>query len=100
MFAKIIHNGDIKLEFCANVEIFDGKADTVYKAIVDWLQSVGVNINRVSGFGSDDAAVMTGKKAGVGVKLKADNPRIIHIWCAAHRLALVSFWAAKRIPYL
>ncbi|XP_060599728.1 uncharacterized protein C17orf113-like [Ruditapes philippinarum] len=88
MFAKIIHNGELKLEFCANVDIVDGKAETVYKEIINWLGSVGVNVDKVSGFGSDGASVMTGRKAGVGVKLKADNPRIIHIWCAAHRLAL------------
>lgn len=100
MFAKIIHNGELKLEFCANVDIVDGKAETVYKEIINWLGSVGVNVDKVSGFGSDGASVMAGRKAGVGVKLKADNPRIIHIWCAAHRLALVSYWAAKRVSYL
>ena len=100
MFCKIIHDGQIKVEFCANVDMIDGKAETIYKAIVDWLASVGVGIDKVSGFGSDGAAVMTGKKSGVGVKLRADNPRVIHIWCAAHRLALISYWAAKGVPYL
>ncbi|XP_006813844.1 uncharacterized protein C17orf113-like [Saccoglossus kowalevskii] len=100
MFCKIIHNGKIQIEFAANISIHDGKADTVYNCIVEWLQEIGYNINKVSGFGSDGASVMTGRLTGVGVRLKALNPKIVHIWCAAHRLALVSYWASKRIPYL
>ncbi|XP_053406543.1 uncharacterized protein C17orf113-like [Mercenaria mercenaria] len=100
MFCKIINNGEIRIEFCSNIDIVNGKAETVYDAIVSWLQSVGIQSDRVSGFGSDGAAVMTGKRSGVGVRLQADNPRIIHIWCAVHRVALVSYWAAKKIPYL
>ena len=100
LFCRIIHKGELRVEFCANISIADGKAETLYNCILDWLQNVGLGINKVSGFGSDGASVMTGRLNGVGVKLKSDNPRIIHIWCAAHRLALVSYWAAKRVPYL
>ncbi|XP_069105241.1 zinc finger protein 862-like [Argopecten irradians] len=100
MFAKIVYGGQLKIEYCANVEIKDGKAETVYSAIVNWRTSVGVSIKRVSGFGSDGASVMTGKVSGVGVRLQRNNPRIIHVWCAAHRLALVCYWAAKHVPYL
>lgn len=99
-FCKIVHNNELKIEFCANIEVINGTAETIYTAITDWLASVGVNINKVSGFGSDGAAVMTGKRSGVGVRLQQINPRIIHIWCAAHRVALVSYWAAKKVPYL
>ena len=100
MFCRIICSGELRVEFCANISIADGKADTLYNSILNWLQEVGVGINKVSGFGSDGASVMTGRLNGVGVKLKADNPKIIHIWCAAHRLALASYWAAKHVPYL
>ena len=99
MFCRIIHEGEVWVEFCANISIADGKAETVYNCIIQWLQDIGVNMRKVSGFGSDGASVMMGRLNGVGVKLKSENPRIIHIWCAAHRLALVSYWAAKRVPY-
>ena len=99
-FCKIIHNNELKIEFCANIDVINGTAETIYTAITDWLASVGVNINKVSGFGSDGAAVMTGKRTGVGVRLQQINLRIIHIWCTAHRVALVSYWASKRVPYL
>ena len=98
-FCRIVHCGSVRVELCANISIVDGKAETVYDSIIQWLQDNGININKVSGFGSDGASVMTGRLNGVGVKLKSINPRIIHIWCAAHRLALKSYWAAKRVPY-
>ncbi|XP_069107881.1 uncharacterized protein C17orf113-like [Argopecten irradians] len=100
MFCKIVYGGQIKIEFCANVTVPDGKADTIYNSIVNWMNSVGITFKNISGFGSDGASVMTGRLSGVGVKLREQNPRIIHIWCAAHRLALVSHWAAKKVPYL
>ncbi|XP_060067543.1 E3 SUMO-protein ligase KIAA1586-like [Ylistrum balloti] len=100
MFCKIVHAGQIKIEFCANVTVSDGKADTIYNAIVNWMDDVGISFKNISGFGSDGAAVMTGRLSGVGVKLRAQNPHIIHVWCAAHRLSLVAHWAAKKVPYL
>ena len=99
-FCKIVNNNQLKIEFCANIEVMNGTAETIYNAITEWLASVGVNIEKVSGFGSDGAAVMTGRRAGVGVRLQQVNPRITHIWCAAHtshRVALVSYWAAKGV---
>ena len=90
---------DLRVELCDNISKVDGKAETVYDSILNWLQENGISITKVSGFGSHGASVMTGLLNGVGVKLKSLNPRIIHIWCAAHRLALVSYWAAKRVPY-
>jgi hypothetical protein len=100
LFCKIIHNNQIKVEFCSNIDILNGKAETVYEAIVDWLHSVGIDMSKVSGFGSDGASVMTGRHSVVGIRLTRENPRIIHDWCAAHKVAPVSFWAAKKVPYL
>ena len=59
----------LKIEFCANIEVINGTAETVYNAIMKWLESIGVNIAQVSGFGSDGAAVMTERRTGVGVRL-------------------------------
>ena len=96
---KIIHDGKIIIEFCANIYIVDGKADTVYSGLVNWPQSIGVNIKRVSSFGNDGAFVMTGRHFGIGTRRRRDNSRIIHVWCAAHRVALVPYWSAKKTPY-
>lgn len=100
LFCKILHNGDVKIEFAANITINDGKAETVYNTILNFLNEHGIDVSKLSGLGSDGASVMMGKVSGVGVRMKALNNKIVHIWCAAHRVALVSFWAAKTIPYL
>lgn len=100
LFCKVIHDRRVKIEFCANVTINDGKAETVFNSIVNFLQESGIDMSKVSGLGSDGASVMMGKKSGVGVRMKTVNNRVIHIWCAAHRLALVSYWASKTIPYM
>lgn len=100
LFCKLIHNGQVKALFSANIEVKDGKADTIYNAILQFLVDVGVNVTKVSGLGTDGANVMMGKVNGVGVKLKAVNSKVIHVWCCAHRLALVAHWASNRIDFL
>ena len=100
LFCKILYDNQLRIEFCANISIQDGKAETVYNCIVNWLRDVGINVKRVSGIGTDGASVMTSCRTGVGVRMKSRNDKIVHVWCAAHRLALVSYWAAKRVPYL
>ena len=60
----------------------------------------GISLNKVLGFGSDGASVMTGCRSGVAVCLRGHNPEIISIHCDAHRLALASSQAAHAIVYL
>ena len=55
---------------------------------------------KVAGFGSDGAAVMTGVCNVVGVQLKQVYPLLVHVHCMAHRLALVVSQAAGEIPQL
>jgi hypothetical protein len=54
-----ICDNQLRIEFCANISIQDGKAETVYNCIVNWLRDVGINVKRVSGIGTDGASVMT-----------------------------------------
>ena len=60
-----------------------------------YLESKNINIDKLCGFGSDCASVMTGRKTGVTGKLLEHNPAIINIHCMAHRLALCTSQAAK-----
>ena len=100
IYCKIIKSGEIFVLFGANVEVLDGKATTIYESLVKFLNDMGVNISKVSGLGTDGASVMTGRLNGVGVKLKADNAQLIHVWCAAHRLSLVAHWASDKIAFM
>ena len=64
---------------------------------MDWR---GVPINKVAGFGSDGASLMTGLDKGSTGRLKEWNPHILNIYCIAHRLALWTSQAAEGIKSL
>ena len=68
--------------------------------ILSYLESKNINIDKLCGFGSNGASVMTGRKTGVTGKLLEHNPAIINIHCMAHRLALCTSQAADKVPYL
>lgn len=80
LFCKIIADGRVRIEFRSNINLSDGKTETVCNCILHFLQNIGVNLHNVNGLGN--------------------NPCIVHIWCATHRVALVSHWATKRVFYM
>ena len=60
----------------------------------------GIQITRLQGYGSDGAAVITGRLTGVETHLKQHSLKPIAVHCANHRLALAAAQAADAIPYL
>ena len=90
----------VKTLYICIVDIPDGKAVSILDAILYFLDGKLLNIAKLRGFGSDGAAVMTGRLTGVSTRLKAHAPRLISIHCANHRLALAAAHAADHIPYL
>ncbi|XP_025083396.1 LOW QUALITY PROTEIN: uncharacterized protein LOC112557626 [Pomacea canaliculata] len=100
IFCRVIDEEVGQTEFAANIEVKDGKADTIMDTIMDFLHDVDVPLERVSGIGTDGAAVMVGRLNGVVVNSRSKNPKLVGTWCVAHRLALVCQWASKSVPYL
>ena len=100
LFFKILVEGKSKIEFAANVEVKDGKAETIYAAVLKYLEESNVPVKKLSGLGTDGASVMTGRVNGLAVRLQQVNGKIVAVWCVAHKLALVAHWAAKAVPYL
>ena len=70
------------------------------KAILSYLEQAGITVSRITSFGSDGAAVMTGSVGGVATRLKQLNPELISIHCINHCLALGVSQAADAVPYL
>lgn len=95
IYLKLLVNGKPKIVFGDNISVKDGKSETILKAIVKFMDDRGIEFTKLVGFASDGANVMTGKKKGVAARLKQINPNIVTIHCAAHRLALAAFHAAK-----
>ena len=100
LYARVLYNSDVHACFLKIIKIADGKAETIEKALVAYLQECNLSICKISSFGSDGAAVMTGSVTGVATRLKKLNPKMLSIHCINHRLALGVSQAANAIPYL
>lgn len=50
------------------------------------------------GLGTDGASTMTGRKEGLTGHFLRHNPHLQNTHCAAHRLALCTEQAAKKVP--
>ena len=65
-----------------------------------YLDTVELDIHRLSSFGSDGASVMTGRHGGVATLLRSRNSQMIAVHCICHRLALATGQASHHVPYL
>ena len=90
----------VKTSFLNVADIFDGTAETIEAAILKYLDNKSLEVSKLGGFGSDGAAVMTGRHTGVATRLKARTQKMISIHCVNHRLALAAAHSADNIPYL
>ena len=99
VYVKLLNDCKPELHFLENINVRDGKAETITSAINMLMQKRNLQKNKMTGFGSDGASVMTGKNNGVAKRMKDDSPYLISIHCMAHRLALCTSQAANGIPY-
>ena len=64
-------------------------AENIFNLIVSYFESINVDINRMTSFGSDGASVMTGIQSGVASRLRAlIGDHLITIHCVSHCVAL------------
>ena len=102
IFGKMLIDDKPRTHYLKITELFDGKAETISKSIEQFLRDSDINQHAMSGFGSDGASVMVGRRSGVATRLKETNPSLINVHCICHWLALASkdaFYSSE-IPYL
>ena len=75
-------------------------APQIKKVLLEQLQSVGLEVQTMRSFVSDDASVMTGARNGVAKLLKDENPLILSFHCLAHKLALGCASSADTLDYI
>lgn len=76
-------------QFLGIVELSADDAETITKAITDYLDSANLDKQKICALGSDGAAVMVGKHSGVAAGLRQQiSPSLINVHCVAHPLAL------------
>ena len=100
LVARYMTETCVKTSFLLIQDIHDGMAETIETVVLQRLAVKSLDITRLRAFGSDGAAVMTGRSNRVSVQLKRLSPNMISVYCVAHRLALAAAHAADGIPYL
>ena len=100
LVVRYVTEEGIKTSFLHIRDLDNGTAESIEAALVQFLGDKAIQITKLRGFGSDGAAVMTGRLTGVATRLKRHSPRMIAVHCANHRLALAAAHAADGIPYL
>lgn len=76
----------------------NGKAETFTAAVNLLMEKRDLNKNRMTGFGSDRASLVTGKNNRGMKRMKDDRPYLKSIHRMAHRLALCTSQVANGIP--
>ena len=95
-------NLERQVMFLGNVEVDEVSvtAEVLFNHLKSYLVEKGVSGDKVIGFGSDGASIMTGKKNGVATRFKKVAPHMIAVHCMAHRLNLSSSKSTDSVPYL
>ena len=91
-------DGTFKVVFAGIEELASGDAEAVCTALLSRLSRDGVSLNKLMCFGSDGAAVITGKHTGVARLLRL-SPFMLAIHCILHREALAVRAASDEIDY-
>ena len=75
---------------CQNILADHSSADakSITTLLLKELKDSGLDVSKLTGFSSDGASVMTGRKGGVATLLRKANPCLVNIHCICHRLAL------------
>ena len=100
IYARIVINGQPFIHFVRDVNIIDGKAETIVKALEVFFAEKGLAMSKVTSLASDGASVMVGRKNGVGARLCSEYvPYLVQVHCIAHGLALAAANACKKVSY-
>ena len=69
LVGKYLTHDGVRTSFLTITDIPNGTAETIEGVMLNFMREKGLQITRLCAFGSDGAAVMTGKRSGVAVRL-------------------------------
>ena len=64
------------------------------------MEENGLTMSKMMDFGTDGAAVMTGKHNGVAARFKQRQPLLTSVHCVCHHLALAAAQAGNDVTYI
>lgn len=98
---RYVKSGEAVTQFLCNVSIEDGKAYTLVNCVIKILEDFGIPLESCVSLATDGAAVMMGRKSGVGVQIQSKYaPFCIQTHCVAHRLNLACTDTIKKDEYM
>lgn len=103
ILAIVVRYFDFKREVVVDnlldsVEVEDGTAAGLYKAVKTLLNQRNIPLENIIGFGSDNCSSMMGKKNGFQRLLQNDIPSVFIMGCVCHSFALCASYAVKVLP--
>lgn len=94
-----LENMRIVSTFLGLIEIEDGPAECIVRAMKNMLSDAKLNLQNMQSIGTDNASTMVGINSGVYARLKAKIPHLTLIRCVCHSLQLaVSKSTEKTLP--
>lgn len=98
---RYVKAGTPNTQFLCNVPLEDGRATTIVNCVVESLERLGISLSSCVSLATDGAAVMLGKKSGVGVQILSKYAPFCTIThCVAHRLNLACTDTIKKDLYM
>ena len=95
IFIRYVHTEDVKEEFLyCNVLKTTATAQDVMDSILEFLETEGLQWEKLCGVCTDGAPSMLGNKSGFQMKVKEKFPQVKGVHCMIHRYAL----ACKTLP--
>ena len=97
-------SGTVATAFLSCQNILEGfesaNAEAISELLLQSIKDCGLDIEKFTGFSSDGAAVMMGKKTGVAALLRKVCPCLLNIHCICHKLALACTDSNENIKYI
>lgn len=93
-----IVNGQPEEHFITILHILACDATTITEALESFIASRHLDYRKLVGQGYDGAAVFSGSRSGVHVRMRTHSAHAMYIHCACHRLQLASVQAAESVP--
>ena len=76
---RYVDDGNMVTKLLTNVKTESATAASIVSAVRDLCHTFEFHMDKLVGFGSDGASVMTGKGSGVAVRLRRDLPPYAYV---------------------
>lgn len=85
-------------QFLGLISLESSNADGIFEKLSAVLKDYGLEWEKLVGFGSDGASVVSGRNNSVWTRIKSKSPEAIHLTCICHSLNLVAEVAFNELP--